>query len=1508
MQYRFVYMTSLLARFSCFALHRLKFWALFALLLAANHNAHAQKKGDFSTDPEQFIKELADFMSGSKKEGKRFVEKEFGETFLSGAITPNMKATTIAACSRFRDEKFRAYPDMENYLLAVMHFPKTRKSEQFFSDWHTFIFTISEQKKLKKSVPDVLAHSASLFERRIFYSSGSVEWKLSNTNYTFVFDSIPKLKFPEGDLIAYAKGDSSRILSTSGEYHYISERWYGTKGRVQWDRAEFNPESTYATFADYEIRIKGSNYVIDSVLFYNEYFDKPLLGQLNEKVLAGRSSGDVSYPRFESYDKRLQIKNIFDKVDFDGGFTMRGNRLSATGTTDDLAELVFHREGAPFLQIRSLEFIIRPERIASAHASVAFTIGEGSISHPDVSMKFDTRNRELVLLRGDEGFSKAPFINTYHEVDMTVEALYWKIDQPLIEFGGVQGSTQNAAQFESRTYYKMERYRSMMGLGSIHPLIEIRDFIRKSGRDQFSLYDYMGHVRLSKEQCLVQLIVLANGGFLSYDENAEWITITEKTFQYIENSAGKRDYDVLQFYSSTGSAKNARLSLLDTSMVIRGVPRIQLSDSQQVNILPANEEVVLKKNRDFKFGGRVQAGNFEFIGREYFFNYNDFKIDLIQVDSCRIYVDDGTGERDVYGRKKLVRVRNVLEEISGDLRIDAPTNKSGTQSAVYPQYPIFNCNRESYVYYDNSRIQKGEYERDHFFYRVEPFTIDSLDNFSREQLVFDGTLVSAGIFPDISEPVRLMDDNALGFTVNTGGEGLPLYKGKGTFTSEITLNYNGLQGAGDLNYLTSTAASDQFVFLPKRTLGRTYAFNNDERKGSTEVPKVSSDVVDIRFDPVADHLKATTVKNRMSFFENEAELEGTLKLEPSGMTGLGDMFFEGATLGSDLFTYSARTIQADTANFQLAETGLDNLAFKTDNVSANVDFDKRVGEFKSNDGETTIEFPANMYICYMDQFKWFMDKNEMELSSNRTVTEDFVIDTDEDSERSNFFSVNELQDSLNFLSPNAIYDVKRSIITCRKISHITVADSRVIPDSGVVRIRKKAAMDALASATVIANYVTQYHRIFDADLEIFGRKRYEGSGKYIYLDEAKREQVIDIANFKLDSTLQTVAKGSIQPDDGFMLSPFFAFQGDFFLEANRRNLLFNGGTQLMHGCENLERNWFKFAAELDPDEIYIPVDSNMRSIGMQKLGAGLLMSHSAPLNLYGSFMSRKTERKDVALIEPDGFLFFDKQARSYKIGTKEKIRQPKLPGNLVALAVDECLITGDGQIDYPVDLGHVQLASIGSYTHNNNTQESAISGVLSLNFFFDDAVLKHLSEQVEQWPGLAPVDIAKTSYEMSIREFVGLEESDKIIAELALSGQLKRLPAALQSTFYFADVKFEWDPIEESFVSVGPLGIASLGKKQLFRYIKGKIEFARTRSTDILRVYLHFDDANWVFMDYKLGIMNITTTDKALTEIVTNLKDDKRRTKDEQGNKFTYQMNASKKKRNDFVDRFREFD
>ena len=1471
----------------------------------------AQSRKSFTHEPEAFVKELSDMLNASRKKvGKQFVEDEFGTVFLGLEYSDAMRTTAYAMGDAMLKAKMRAYPEFEAYLRFLIAFPTSGRSESDFSNWHVVATSLLENRKQKKYFDDFVLNSALLYGEGVFYKSASVTWRSTNRDFEITVDSLPKVIFKGGDLICEAKGDSSVVRGTTGTFFPTLERWYGTGGRVTWERADFDPEKTYAEFQDYEIRIKGSTYSIDSVLFYNEFFAEPLKGQLKEKILAGKQGERASYPRFESYNKRLQIRNMFPGVHYDGGFTMAGNRLAGTGSIEEPALLSIDREGQPFFSANSLEFSIRATRISSDHSTGLFILEEDTIAHPDLNLKFDQGTRELTLLRSDEGLSKSPYTNTYHNIDMYFEALYWRIDDPLMELGNLRGSSQTYAAFESNDFYKDLRYDALMGIGQTHPLIEVRNHARSAGSDVFPLENLAFDLRTGAENLHPLMIDLANKGFVEYDLNTRMVTVTQKLHDTLARNAGRMDYDVIQFSSDARTGVNAQLNLLNNSLFLRGVQKIQLSDSQDVRIYPAKEEVILKKNRDFKFSGRIWAGNFEFLGKEFHFDYDAFLIDLVNVDSCRIYVEDTEDIEDSYGNKRKLRVKNVLEDVAGTLKIDGPTNKSGLSPEKYSQYPIFESTKNSYVYYDNVNIQNGVYERDNFYYQIQPFTIDSLDNFSKADLAFNGTLVSGGIFPDIERPLTLMEDLALGFDMATSDGGLPMYGGKADFTANVTLDYDGLHGEGKLNYLTSEATSEYFRFFPDSTTGQTNSYLNTMKKGPPEIPKTAAEVVDLGFYPNADLLTATSGAEDIRFFENEATLAGRLYLQPSGMTGRGTMYFSGAELDSKKFDYTMRKIFADTSDFRLNQSANeDNLAFKTTDVNAEIDFDERTGMFKSNGGETKVEFPINQYICFMDEFKWFMDANDMELSSSRKVTDDFVIDTSEDQARSNFFSINQFQDSLNFLSPKAVYDIENSVIQCDKIKYIAVADAKIQPDSGKVVIRKRAKMDPLANAEVVANYVTQYHRIFNANLEIEGRLSYFGEGDYTYKDEAEKEFIIHLQQVKVDTSFQTVGNGMIAEDDGFAISPFFEYYGKFNLESNEKNLYFDGGTRILHTCEFMERSWFKFASLIDPQEVFIPVDSTLRSMGAEKLGVGVMVADDTPMELYSAFLSRKKDRQDEGLIESLGFLTYDKKDKAYKVGSKEKIAQPDLPGDLIVLDTESCLITGDGQIDLQADFGLLTADPIGSVTNDGLKTETNIEGTLALNFPLDESLTKHILKEMSESSNLSPVDIGSTQYEKAIRELMGLEKSDKVITKLNIDGTLKKIPEELQSTFFFADVKWQWNDVDEAYQSAGKLGIGSVGKDQVFRYINGKIEVSKSRGKDVFRMYLEIDPSQWYYFEYSAAtkIMMISSSDLEFMTLLTEIKDDKRKAK--QGKlTFTYQSLISKAKRNKFIERFPEFE
>ncbi|MEZ4798312.1 MAG: hypothetical protein R2809_00755 [Flavobacteriales bacterium] len=126
------------------------------------------------------------------------------------------------------------------------------------------------------------------------------------------------------------------------------------------------------------------------------------------------------------------------------------------------------------------------------------------------------------------------------------------------------------------------------------------------------------------------------------------------------------------------------------------------------------------------------------------------------------------------------------------------------------------------------------------------------------------------------------------------------------------------------------------------------------------------------------------------------------------------------------------------------------------------------------------------------------------------------------------------------------------------------------------------------------------------------------------------------------------------------------------------------------------------------------------------------------------------------------------------IGSKEKIKQPNLPGNLVVLNTEKCELEGDGEVTFNVDYGLIKFRNVGEMNYKTNQNELSSSGVCLLNFPFDDGALKRIYEQIEQWPNLNPVDVTKTKYEKALVEFMGTEKSDKLIFRIELKRSVEK--------------------------------------------------------------------------------------------------------------------------------------
>jgi hypothetical protein len=1463
---------------------------LFSLLFSVS--AFSQQIKEFTHEDAAFIKELEGFFVYTNEDKAEKIMEVFLPVWQSGAFSQSEKQRIFKMCNLMLKKRKKAFPDYENYVYTLISFARSMKTGKTFEAFHVSLDGVLNTLS-RKQFSAYMQVCKDLFTDKTLFTSTAVTWKTNTDLYVLSFDSIPKITFPKCDLSAYSKRDSAIIHGTEGVYMPTLKQFVGKGGMVDWTRAGFEGNKVYAELGAYTLDISKPGYSAKNVTFYNpDYLDGPQKGTLTEKILADVKEGKASYPRFDSENKRIFIGSLYENIDYDGGFSQHGVKFLGSGDKDQDAILTFKRinpktgNPEPMVVAKSKSFVIKKDKILSERAKIFMPVREDSISHPGIKLNYNVEAGTLTLTRTKEGAGRSPFFNSFHKVEMDFESLNWKMSESVMEMKNITANTESEAKFESEHFFDEFRYDRMRGVSDVNPLKMLKDLTVKQDTNVIHVSDVARHFKSDISTMKIFLMNMSNSGFMTYDYDEHKITVKPKLIHYVVSRAGRKDYDAIQFNSVIKGLPNARLELDSFHLQLNGVGRIFMSDSQNVIIFPYEQRITVKKNRNFDFAGKIKAGRLDFFGKDFSFDYDQFKFNLNQIDSLRLKVPDG--EPDDRGRVKLKPVKTVLRDMKGDLLIDRPDNKSGLVD--HPRYPVFNSKEDSYVYYNSRGIQNGAYKKEEFYMHLEPFSIDSLDNFTKEGLEFKGEFISAGIFPTFDETLRLQPDFSLGFVRETPPDGYEAYGGKGKFTSTINLSNQGLRGDGTIDYLTSTAESMNWIFLPDSTIGLAQTFEIKPQVSGVEYPSVTGVEVNVLWYPKADHYYATSVNNPFDMYDKEVIHAGMLDLSPQGLEGAGDLDFADAKFNSNRFDFENRRFVADTTDFRLNGVNSDKMAFSTNNVYADIDLDKRIGKFKSNTGGDFVDFPVNQYICFIDQFQWNIDAQDIDIVSL-------------EGEGSRFVSTKKGQDSLDWRSPLTKFDLEENVITAWQVSHIDVADAIIHPDSGLVIIRPDANMDPLLNAGIVANRITKYHTFYDATVNVLGKYNYNGSGKLDYTDVTGKKQSISFESIRLDSAKQTYGEGQILSENDFTLSPNFDFKGKAKLFASKQFLTYSGSTRIKHNCGNLTRDWLAFEADIDPEEIYIPIEAEPKDANGKPLASGVVLSKDST-TVYPTFLSLKRNSKDVDIVAASGYLHFDNESGEYRISSREKLRGEVVGGNYVSLSED-CIARGEGLLNLGIDLGQVKLTPLGSVKHNMNNDSTNFNLYLGLDFMFNRECQRIMADKIaNHFPPLDAIYYG-VEYEKALIELIGKEKTTKALQDLNLYGTFKKMPKELEKTLMLSDVKLTWNPSSGSYRYKGFIGISSTGEFQINKSMFGMIELQKKRNGDRLNIYFEPSDNVWFFYTYQRGIMASFSSEDGYNSAIREMKPDKRKAKSNKDGDYQYILSTEIKKRN-FVRSFEE--
>ncbi len=1337
---------------------------------------------EFSSDYEEFVQQIDAIFktTGDKKKASEFT-KELEAFMFAPDVDEKYKNRIIADCNKLRKIKARPYP---NYSTCISTYYELAKNTKIQGANYQVWCEIADLKMTSGSrrlsqITDYYEATLEYLKDYALCKTASVRWrhmagddKFRNVDGQLVID------VPETRITCLSQGDSIEVLETSGSYYTDEKKWMGKKGVVTWERVDLPRSQVNATFDEYEINMKNNSFTIENTKFINSnYFSHPLYGTLEHKVTSRKTTIGNKYPKFVTTGEHMEIPNIFRNINYSGGFTQMGSSFQGSGTPEAPARIEIYRNDTLFVEAKSTSFLFGIDKIEGASSAIIIHLNDEVISHPGLLFRYMDKERVMHLVRNNDGLERSLYYDSYHKVSMDIEFIRWKIDEPEMELRMIDGAARGLALFESLAYYRESYYYEIQGMDMVHPFQNLADFYHYNGGQPFYLDDYASYLMISASSLRKQILLYSFDSFLDFDDNTGLITPRQRMFDYLLFRLGKKDYDVIRFESVTGGkVPNGVLNLRNYDINLNGVTGVAISDNQNVALYPADGKIILKENRDFKFDGQVDAGMLSLVGNGFYFSYDDYRIELKNIDEMHIRVT--SNEKDAYGRTLLAHVGNTLNNLSGFLEIDEPDNKSGIKKN--PQYPRLTSTKESYVYYDDPKIQGGKYKRDFFYFAVDPFVFENINDIRFDNTNFAGVLHS-DIFPPIRQELKIrQEDYSLGFVQTSPAEGYPVYNGRATFFHDVDLSNKGLHGIGDLHYVASRSSSEDFLFLPQEAKGVTYDFNVDKTTEGTTFPGVElgrnqsygddkHGQTDLRFLPYEEQLTVENTTGTFLMFPTtrtqgtvngyECDLSGSLTVTPNGLKGFGQTNLMQASLEGEIMEFTDHTITADTSYFttyrydeygqkqtmtgalrqeilkdydrassrlysttaaQYPETMFKNSAIREDTIIHRIwgQSDELYRLLMDNSMISVLDFEKREgYFTYKAGIgsEW-TSKTIQYKTRLKHVTWDMEhnrqIMGTKGSKGNRFVCTKERGDSLNFYAPLAIFDGFENTLTCEEVKNIETADVNVILDPEELVVIREGGVMDALDKSVLEMKTDSTYH------KIYDAKiKIEGAKKYTGIG------TYDFEN-SLGETYQVFMNEITSNDDGrstatgsfynpINFDQYFRYKGNATIQNGRQLLEFDGAAQPIHDCQQVRASFVRFKSVIDPKFVLIPIsEDKINNWDNAEIHRNFFIRKDST-HVYSSFLEDRVDYSDISILKGYGNLYYNHTYNSFDIASDEKRLDPAdALGPLLRFIPGESMIKGSGKIDLGVMMPDTKPISFYSA---GNIQDDRTKNELTLN-------------------------------------------------------------------------------------------------------------------------------------------------------------------------------------------------
>jgi hypothetical protein len=1272
----------------------------------------------------------------------------------------------------------------------------------------------------------------------------------------------PVIRLKNADLIFLTNYDSIKLISSNGSLLLSEDMFLGEGGTFNWSSTGLNSQDVYCNLNNYIIDINYPAFKSPkSSMYYEGKIVDPVEGTFEYKSLKRRLGKRSDYPKFTSYRNDIQVYFEGDKnVIYRGGFSMRGNQIWGMSFLGDNAILEGQDEIGLLFRAISKNFQLGDTLITATNAKFTIYQGSDSVYHPSVKLNYNPYNRHLMVYRDNGPYRITPYSSTFFKMNITADMINWDLDEDTLDISIASAKNIIPAYFESKEYFNKEDMSSLSGIYDFNPLMMAVFYARKTRKKEFYAFDMAQAMKQNEKAVSAAMVGLMQNDFINYNQNTGFVQVKDKAFHYVDANRYKTDFDDMKMKSVSPVLPNATLNLEDNSLTIRGIEKFFISEILDVFIIPEKKEITLKSNRDLEFNGQMFAGNFEFIGRDFVFDYDSFLVDLNYIDSIRFYIEDPeTGMRRRVGNKlvsadstadeALAGLSEDLQQSTGRLYINRPENKSGQRH--YPSYPKFQADKGAIVYFNNPSILNGAYDESIYFI-IPPFEIDSLSDSDPAAIGFNGTFIAQGILPPFEETLHIREDNTLGFEHDIAPEGYELYGGSGRIYNKLTISRKGLTSEGSIKYMSTSMNSDNFTFYLDSLTGDASAFivEQGEFDGGS-FPDVQVDSVRLKWLPKKDSMYVWNQNLPFTLYDNTATLNGLFTVSATGGFGKGTLLTRGAEAISDEFSFNETRFGGRHATFIINSDNPEKAALAGDDIKLDFNLVNNYADIGPEiEGVAAINFPYAQFRTSISNARWYLDDRKVEMQKPPEV----------DINNSYFYTTREDLDSLVFNATNAVYDIDKLELLVSGIPYINVADAKITPENNEVLVLENAKIGTLYNTNIVIDTLYEFHQLYNGTIDIISRNKFEGRATYRYVNAVDDTFAIQIDEFYLvaensrnrDSDLHTQATGYVYEDDGVIISPGMSYKGEAIMYAPDPAFKLDGYVKLQFTTGDYDDIWIKYQNSGESQEVIFDFN-NAVTENETELIAGLFYDEDD--RLYSSFISPKRSFLDNAFFLPHGILSYDPDSTTYRIEDSLKINGDSYSGRIFNQNVN----TGDIQFEGPVNFNmltdDLELTGAAIGSGNINEEIFQLNGFLTLDFKMPSQAMSLISQEMIEIVDVLGLEMAysddpNTLYKVSeiIGERATLEYEQRSLQEYT---SLLSISSKLLKTLVLSDVNLRWSKEDKAWYSVGRIGLGNILQDDINASVDGFLEIKKNENGDVINLFLQFSPRTWYYFNFE---------------------------------------------------------